>query len=127
MTATSDLSMRAAGLSTDPEDRAVRLNLAAHGYWNAGQYTAARAAFDAAYIGSTRPVLRADVALQLGQLDMYQRGPRFGRDLYVAAAEAVEPYDGDRAAMLLVHAASAVLLSSNTSLFAARRERRRTG
>ena len=55
----------------------------------------------------------SDIALQLGQLDMYQRGPRYGRDLFVAAAEAVEPHDVDRAAMLLVHAASAVMLSSD--------------
>lgn len=108
-----ELFMRAGGLSPDPEDRARYLHRAADGYWNAGQYTAARAAFDAAYIGSTQPVLRADIALQLGQLDMYQRGPRYARDLFVAASEAVEPYDIDRAAMLLVHAASTVMLSSD--------------
>jgi len=108
-----ELYMRAAGLSPDPEDRATRLYHAADGYWNAGEYTAARAAFDAAYIGSQHPILRADIALQLGQLDMYQRGPRFSRDLFVAASEAVEPHDVDRAAMLLVHAASTTMLSSD--------------
>lgn len=106
-----ELFMRSAGLSPDPEDRARRLYLAGDGYWNAGQYPAARAAFDAAYLGSTEPLLRADTAMQLGQLDMYQRGPRFARDLFVAASNAVEPYDVDRAAMLLVHAASTVTLS----------------
>ncbi len=109
----SELYMRAGGLSPDPGDRARHLFFAGHGYWNSGEYTAARAAFDAAYVGSTEPILRADIALQLGELDMYQRGPRYGRDLFVAAAEAVEPYDIDRAAMLLVHAASAVMLSSD--------------
>lgn len=103
--------MRAAGLSPSTEDRALHLYQAGDGYWNAGEYTAARAAFDAAYQGSTEPLLRADTALQLGQLDMYQRGPRYSRDLFVAEAEAVEPYDIDRAAMLLVHAASTVMLS----------------
>lgn len=108
-----ELFMRAGGLSPDPEDRAVHLYHAADAFWNSGEYTAARAAFDAAYVGSTQHVLRADIALQLGQLDMYQRGPRYSRDLFVAAAEAVEPHDIDRAAMLLVHAASTVMLSSD--------------
>jgi len=106
-----ELYMRAGGLSPDPEDRARRLYRAGDGYWNAGQYPAARAAFDAAYLGSAEPLLRADTALQLGQLDMYQRGSRYSRDLFVAASSAVEPYDIDRAAMLLVHAASTVTLS----------------
>lgn len=110
-----ELFMRAGGLSPDPEDRARRLYLAGDGYWNAGQYPAARAAFDAAYLGSTEPLLRADTALQLGQLDMYQRGPRFARDLFVAASSAVEPFDVDRAAMLLVHAASTVTLSCDVA------------
>ena len=105
-----ELFMRAGGLSPDPEDRARRLYLAGDGYWNAGQYPASRAAFDAAYLGSAQPLLRADTALQLGQLDMYQRGSRYSRDLFVAASAAVEPYDIDRAAMLLVHAASTVTL-----------------
>ena len=113
MSVASELFMRAGGLSPNAGDRARHLFYAGHGYWNSGEYTASRAAFDAAYIGSTEPILRADVALQLGELDMYQRGPRYGRDLFVAAAEAVEPFDIDRAAMLLVHAASAVMLSSD--------------
>ena len=109
----AELYMRAGGLSPDPEERANNLHRAADGYWNAGQYTAARAAFDAAYIGSSQPLVRADVALHLGQLDMYQRGPRHARDLFVEAAEAVQPYDIDRAANLLVHAASTVMLSAD--------------
>jgi DNA-binding CsgD family transcriptional regulator len=108
-----ELFMRAGGLSPDPENRALQLFHAGDGYWNTGQYTAARAAFDAAYQGATGPLLRADIAVQLGQLDMYQRGPRYSRDLFVAAAEAVEPHDIDRAAMLLVHAASTVMLSGD--------------
>ena len=107
------LFLRAADLFPDPEDRARHLYYAADGFWNAGDYATARAAFDGAYVGSTEPVLRADVALQLGQLDMYQRGPRFSRDLFTSAAAAVEPHDIDRAAMLLVHAASTVMLSSD--------------
>lgn len=110
-----ELYMRAGGLSPDPEDRAANLLKAGDACWNSGEYTAARAAFDAAYSGSIQPVLRADIALQLGQLDMYQRGPRYGRDLLVAAADAVEPHDPDRAAMLLLHAASAVMLSSDVA------------
>ena len=108
-----ELYMRAGGLSPDPEDRALNLFRAGDGFWNAGEYTAARAAFDAAYIGSTRPLVRADIALQLGQLDMYQLGPRHARDLFVVAAEAVESHDIDRAANLLVHAASTVMLSAD--------------
>ena len=108
-----ELFMRAGGLSPEAEDRANYLYKAGDACWNAGTYTAARAAFDAAYSGSTQPMLRADIALQLGQLDMYQRGPRYGRDLLVGAADAVEPHDVDRAAMLLLHAASAVMLSSD--------------
>lgn len=120
-----ELFMRAGGFAPDPEQRAAHLYFAADGYWNAGQYTAARAAFDAAHVGSTQPILRADIALQLGQLDMYQRGPRYSRDLFIAAAEAVEPHDIDRAAMLLVHAASTAMLSSDIvgSLGLARRAR----
>ena len=118
-----ELFMRAGGLSPEAEDRAAYLLKAGDACWNAGNYTAARAAFDAAYSGSTQPVLRADIALQLGQLDMFQRGPRYGRDLLVAAADAVEPHDADRAVMLLLHAASAVMLSSDVvgSLPVARR------
>ncbi len=118
-----ELFMRAGSFAPVPEERAAHLYRAGDGFWNAGQYTAARAAFDAAYIGSTEPTLRADIALQLGQLDMYQRGTRYGRDLFVAASEAVEPHDVDRAAMLLVHAASTALLSSDIveSLVTARR------
>jgi DNA-binding CsgD family transcriptional regulator len=108
-----ELYMRSAGLSPDADDRALNLYHAADGYWNAGEYTAARAAFDAAYVGTSQPVLRADIAWQLGQLDMYQRGPLFARDLFVAAADTVEPHDIDRAARLLVHAASTVMLSSD--------------
>ena len=106
-----ELFMRSAGLTPDPEDRARRLYHSGDGYWNAGQYPAARAAFDAAYLGTCEPGLRADTALLLGQLDMYQRGSRYSRDLFVAASGAVEPYDIDRAAMLLVHAASTMTLS----------------
>ncbi len=118
-----ELYMRSAGLSPDSEDRALNLYHAADGYWNAGEYTAARAAFDAAYVGASQPLLRADIAWQLGQLDLYQRGPLFARDLFVVAADTVEPYDLDRAARLLVHAASAVMLSSDVigSLGLARR------
>jgi DNA-binding CsgD family transcriptional regulator/tetratricopeptide (TPR) repeat protein len=118
-----ELYMRAGGFSPDAEDRAAQLYKAGDAYWNAGDYTASRAAFDAAYSGSTQPVLRADIAMQLGELDTFQRGPRFGCDLFVAAADAVEPHDVDRAAMLLVHAASAVMMSSDVvgSLALARR------
>lgn len=119
----AELFMRAGGLSPDAEDRARHLHFAGHCYFNAGAYTASRAAFDAARQGSTEPLLRSDIALQLGQLDMYQRGPHFSRDLYVTAAEAVEPFDADRAAMLFVHAASTMMLSSDVigSLALARR------
>lgn len=118
-----ELFMRAGSFASSPEERAAHLYRAGDGFWNAGQYTAARAAFDAAYIGSAEPMLRADIALQLGQLDMYQRGTRYSRDLFIAASEAVEPHDVDRAAMLLVHAASTALLSSDIveSLVIARR------
>jgi len=123
--AAGELFMRAAGLSPTPEERAGHLFLAGDSYWNGGEYTASRAAFDAAYIGTSQPLVRADIALQLGQLDMYQRGPSFARDRFVAAADAVEPYDIDRAAMLLVHAASTVMLSSDVvgSLALVRRAR----
>ena len=72
-----ELFMRAGGLSPEAEERASYLLKAGDACWNAGNYTAARAGFDAAYTGSTQPVLRADIALQLGQLDMFQRGPRY--------------------------------------------------
>lgn len=104
---------RAAPLAGDPEVRALRMHLAADSSWNAGDYDAARAAFSDAFIGSSQPALRADTMLQLGQLEMYQRGPRYARDLFLAASKAVEPYDIDRAANLLVHAASTATLSSD--------------
>lgn len=104
---------RAGGLAPDVEQRARHLRHAGNGFWNAGNYTEAREAFDAAYVGSTDPLLRADIALQLGQLDMYQRGPRHARDLLVSDAEAVQAHDPDRAAFLLVHAASTATMSSD--------------
>jgi DNA-binding CsgD family transcriptional regulator len=107
------LFVRAGEFASDTEVRARYLLLAGDGFWNAGDYEESRHAFDAALIGSTDPVLRADIAMQLGQLDMYQRGPRHSRDLFAAAAAAVEADDVDRAAMLLVHAASTVTLSSD--------------
>ena len=107
------LFVRAGEFASDAELRARYLLLAGDGFWNAGDYEGSRDAFDAALIGSTDPVLRADIAMQLGQLDMYQRGPRHSRDLFAAAATAVEAHDADRAAMLLVHAASTVTLSSD--------------
>lgn len=108
-----ELFIRAGGFAATPEERAQLLYHAGDGFWNAGQYDDARAAFDAARIGTSEPLLRADIAWQLGQLEMYQRGPRYSRDLFVAAAEAVEPYDLDRAAILLVHAASTALMTSD--------------
>lgn len=109
----AELFLRASRLATSPAGRAEHLYFAGDSFWNAAQYAAAREAFEAAYIGSVEPILRADIALQLGQLDLYQRGPRAARDVLLAAAEAVEPHDADRAAMLVVHAAGTALLSSN--------------
>jgi len=108
-----ELFTRAGGFAATAQERAQLLYHAGDGFWNAGQYDDARAAFDAATNGTTEPLLRADIAWQLGQLEMYQRGPRYSRDLFVAAAEAVEPYDIDRAAILLVHAASTALMTSD--------------
>lgn len=105
--------LRAGSLAPDPEDRATLLYRAGDAHWNAGDYVAARVAFDAAFLGAAQPMLRADIAWQIGTLDMFERGPRHARDVFAAAAEAVEPHDVDRAAMLLVHAASTVMLSTD--------------
>jgi len=105
------LFLRASAFAADAETRSALLLCAGDGFWNAGEYVEARSAFDTAFVGSADPILRADIALQIGQLDMYQRGPQFSCDVFVDAAAAVEPFDIDRAAMLLVHAASTVTVS----------------
>lgn len=107
------LFARAAGIEPNREARATYLHLAADSWWNAGDYDAARSAFCEAYVGSSEPLQRSDTMLQLGQLEMYERGPRHARDLFVAASKDVESHDVDRAANLLVHAASTATLSSD--------------
>jgi DNA-binding NarL/FixJ family response regulator len=114
--ATGDAALlftRAAGIEPDPEARSVHLHYAADSWWNAGEYDAARSAFSEAFVGSSEPTQRADTLLQLGQLEMYERGPRYARDLFMAASKDVEPHDVGRAANLLVHAASTATLTSD--------------
>ena len=107
------LFMRAASLTADAEHRANYLRFAGDAYWNAADYGASEDAFEAAYVGSNDPRLRAEIALQIGQIIMYQNGPRQARDRLVAESERVEPHDLGRAAYLLVHAASTSMLSSD--------------
>lgn len=111
--AAAQFFVRAAAIEPDAEARAAHLHLAADSWWNAGDYDAARTSFAEAFVGSSQPTQRADTILQLGQLEMYERGPRHARDLFLTAAKAVEAHDVDRAANLLVHAASTALLTSD--------------
>jgi DNA-binding CsgD family transcriptional regulator len=106
---------RAADLEPDAEPRAWYLYRAGDCWWNAGAYDDARAAFTSASEGSAQPVLRADAIQQLAGLEMYEIGPRYARDLLVEASRAVAEFDIDRAANLLVHAASTSMLSADVT------------
>ncbi len=83
------------------------------GFTSCGHGAAASHAFEAAYVGSDDPLLRADIVLQIGQIELWQRGPVHARDRLVAEAALVEPHDVDRAALLLAHAANTSMMSSD--------------
>lgn len=97
---------RAAALSPDADARASRLREAGDAWFFTGEFERARAVLDEAHRIAIDPIPRADAAILLGQLDLWERGPHYALEFLLNAAEDVEPFSSSRAVVLLVHAAS---------------------
>jgi DNA-binding NarL/FixJ family response regulator len=105
---------RAAELTNRPEPRARRLAAAAQNAWLAGQLDRAAGLLQAARPLTTDPVLGADVDRLRAWIEFTAGSPVTGRHLLVQAAHEVASVDRRRAVDLLVGAAEAAWVTSDT-------------
>lgn len=103
--------VQAARLTSDLTLRATRLRGAGEAMWLLSRFEDAAPVLEEAYAITADPVVRADVAIILGQIELWNRGAHHALAVLVPAAEAVASVDADRASALFVHAASTVVVS----------------
>jgi DNA-binding CsgD family transcriptional regulator len=110
-------------LTADPERRARRLLAAGEAFWIGGETEAAVAAGDAALRQTSDTLVRADVQLLLGRLEIRVGNVMDAHAALVAEAARVGDLDTARAAVLLAEAAFAAGTGSHcfAALDAARR------
>jgi DNA-binding CsgD family transcriptional regulator len=104
---------RAASLSPEDEARSGRLLAAGRALWRAGRIDDAVPLLDRAVSLTHDAGVRADASILRGQAETWRIGPGHGHAWLVAAADAVESSDPDRATALLTHAVSALLLTGD--------------
>jgi len=104
---------RAARLSPDLADRCRRLQRAAEAFWLRGYLDQAVPLLDEIMATTHDPIVRADAASLRGQAETWRAGPRRSQSMLTAEAEAVEGHDPNRAAGLLAHAVTAVMLEGD--------------
>jgi DNA-binding CsgD family transcriptional regulator len=102
---------QAAALSPALGDRARRLREAGEALWLLSRSDEAGVVLLEAFAATDDVRLRADIAVILGQIELWIRGPRHALAVLVPSADAVADVDPDRAATLLVHAANATVIS----------------
>jgi DNA-binding CsgD family transcriptional regulator len=101
----------AAALSPALSDRARRLREAGEALWLLSRTAEAGVVLLEAFAATDDVRLRADIAVILGQIELWTRGPRHALAVLVASADAVADVDPDRAATLLVHAVNTTVIS----------------
>lgn len=114
--ATAEWWACAARLSSGPADVARRLTASCKFHWLSAAFEPARELGAEALAVAPTSSLRADAAILVGQLELWERGPQRCLDVLMPLSEEVAPDDPDRAALLLVHAANATVLSGDTRI-----------
>lgn len=97
---------RAARMTPDAEQRARRLLEAGRDTFVAGESGRALSLLQDALTHARGNVLRADIEHTRGRVEMWSRSPTAARKTLLAAADAIEPYDPAKAALILVDAAT---------------------
>jgi DNA-binding CsgD family transcriptional regulator len=105
----------AAELTAAPESRARRLAAAGQNAWLAGQLGRAATLLHQAGQVTTDPIVRADIDRLRAWIEFSVGDPVAGRHLLIQAAGEVAGFDGRRAMELLVEAAEAAWVTSDTS------------
>ena len=103
----------AARLSPAQSDRAERLLAAGWATWVLGRADEATAILEEAIGTSESPTVKADVAMLLGFIDLWERGPRVARDRFLDAVGPLEIDDPNLAAKLVGHAAATAMVSGD--------------
>ncbi|HEX7132766.1 MAG TPA: LuxR C-terminal-related transcriptional regulator, partial [Iamia sp.] len=101
----------AARLTPERSTRAQRLREAGEALWLLSRFEDAGLVLLEAFAATDDPVVRADVAIILGQIELWTRGPRHALAVQLPTADAVAAIDPDRAAALAVHASHTVIVS----------------
>jgi DNA-binding NarL/FixJ family response regulator len=101
----------AARLTPDLPTRAGRLREAGEALWLLSRFEDAGLVLLEAFAATDDPAVRADVAIILGQIELWTRGPRHALALQQSSTDAVAAVDPDRAAALAVHASHTVIVS----------------
>ena len=111
----ADGYLTAARLSSRKADRAARLLAAGDAIWVVGRVEEATEVLDEALEASESARERADIAILLGKIELWAKGPRVARDRFLGAVGPLELDDPDLASKLVSQAAGMAFVSGDVT------------